>query len=283
MVAQFKVIYEDQHLIVIDKAAGLLSQGAYDNETNLVDLLRAYFGRHYVGLVHRLDRNTSGLMVVAKRSKAAQRLTDSLQGQQLQRDYLAWLEGDFFDKQGLAPTILAQNIKWSDLILRDENELVTLCQPQSQRSSFQPNQAKDQLNKRIPKHQSPQGLGHHQPYPMTAHQFPPHPHAHLRQADQQISQNQQLKEAHLEVSCVRQAKYHGKVISLCVFKLQTGRTHQIRAQASHRGLPLLGDQKYGAQLGFHRTALHSYFIKFPHPMTHDILSFELELPVELQF
>jgi len=60
----------------------------------LVDILREEWGRPYVGLVHRLDRNTSGLMVVAKRSKAAQRLTESLKKGDLLRHYEAILMGD---------------------------------------------------------------------------------------------------------------------------------------------------------------------------------------------
>jgi 23S rRNA pseudouridine1911/1915/1917 synthase len=87
------VVFEDTHLIVIDKPAGLLSQGEETGAPNVVDWLRQRFGRPYVGLVHRLDRNTSGLMVVAKRTKSAQRLTDSLQKGEIQRDYLAWMKG----------------------------------------------------------------------------------------------------------------------------------------------------------------------------------------------
>lgn len=89
----FETIFEDQHLIVLSKSPGLLSQGDISGEENLVDLLRAYFGRNYVGLIHRLDRNTSGLMIVAKRSKSAERLTEQLQNGTLVRKYRAILEG----------------------------------------------------------------------------------------------------------------------------------------------------------------------------------------------
>lgn len=66
----WRAVFEDQHLLVLSKSAGLLSQGGEVGDApNLVDELRGYFGRPYVGLVHRLDRNTSGLMVVAKRTK----------------------------------------------------------------------------------------------------------------------------------------------------------------------------------------------------------------------
>jgi 23S rRNA pseudouridine1911/1915/1917 synthase len=87
------ILFEDTHLVVLDKPAGLLSQGEHTGDLNLVDWLRGYFGRHYVGLVHRLDRNTSGLMVVAKRTKSAQRLTESLQKGALRRSYITWVDG----------------------------------------------------------------------------------------------------------------------------------------------------------------------------------------------
>lgn len=74
-----KILFEDANVIVLSKPAGLLSQGEIKKDENLVGWLRGHLGRHYVGLVHRLDRNTSGLMVIAKRTKAARRLTESLQ------------------------------------------------------------------------------------------------------------------------------------------------------------------------------------------------------------
>ena len=89
----FKALFEDQHLIVLSKSAGLLSQGDASGDPSLVDLLRIRFGRNYVGLIHRLDRNTSGLMVVAKRSKSAERLSEQLQNGTLVRNYHAILFG----------------------------------------------------------------------------------------------------------------------------------------------------------------------------------------------
>ena len=100
-----KIIYEDTHLVVLSKPAGLLSQGEKTGDINLVDWLRDYFGRHYVGLVHRLDRNTSGIMVVAKRTKAAQRLTLALQKGELNRIYRAWLIGT-----------LSQPVRWKHFL-----------------------------------------------------------------------------------------------------------------------------------------------------------------------
>ncbi|MEZ4814382.1 MAG: RluA family pseudouridine synthase [Bdellovibrionota bacterium] len=101
-----RILFEDTHLVVIDKPAGLLSQGDISGDHNLVDWLRVYFGRNYVGLVHRLDRNTSGLMVVAKRSKSANRLTEALQKGELKRSYIAIVEGHTHDSKELKHFLL---------------------------------------------------------------------------------------------------------------------------------------------------------------------------------
>ena len=113
---QIAVFYEDPNLLVLSKPPGLLSQGEKTGDINLVDILREYFGRHYVGLIHRLDRNTSGLMVVAKRSKSAERLSEGLKSGELKRGYQAWLHGTL--KVGLSS-------KWEDKILKDEKTNVS--------------------------------------------------------------------------------------------------------------------------------------------------------------
>ena len=107
--ASIEVLFEDAHLCVLNKPAGLLSQGEHSGAPNVVDLLRQRWGRSYVGLIHRLDRNTSGLMVVAKRTKAARRLTTALQERRLKRTYQAIVQGH-----------LAQPDTWVDVLVRDD-------------------------------------------------------------------------------------------------------------------------------------------------------------------
>lgn len=88
--------FEDSHLLVLSKPPGLLSQGDASGRPHLVGWLQEYLGRPYVGLVHRLDFGTSGLMVVAKRTKAARRLSEQIQhakGDHFHRHYLAWVWG----------------------------------------------------------------------------------------------------------------------------------------------------------------------------------------------
>lgn len=241
----FEVLFEDTHLLVLNKPAGLLSQGGDldvagapevgTNTPNLVDLLRAYFGRNYVGLVHRLDRNTSGLMVVAKRTKAAGRLSEALKEGLLVRRYQAILEGDI--TQGPQGNTAIQvkhgqenfEVKWQDTIYKDSKN-----------------------NK-----------------------------SHVIDPGQRSPAN--AKSAVLFLKLLKTIRNNKGVFSLVEFSLETGRGHQIRVQAAHRGLPLLGDFKYGAKaVGLiDRPALHSVYLEFPHPMSKATLKFNLPLPPDM--
>ena len=80
-----KVLYEDNHILVVEKPRGILSQGDGSNKEDMLTILKNYIkekynkpGNVYLGLVHRLDINTSGVMVFAKTSKAASRLSDAI-------------------------------------------------------------------------------------------------------------------------------------------------------------------------------------------------------------
>lgn len=81
MVEAFSVIYEDNHLIVVNKAAGILVQGDATGDTPLSDLVKEYIrvrykkpGAVFLGVVHRIDRPVSGLVVFARTSKALERM-----------------------------------------------------------------------------------------------------------------------------------------------------------------------------------------------------------------
>lgn len=104
-----EIVFEDMNVLVLCKPAGWLSQGALPDDPNIVDWLRVYLGRYYVGLIHRLDRNTSGLMLIAKRTKAAHRLTEALQNGEVRRIYQAFLIGD-----------LKQARSWRHFLSKDE-------------------------------------------------------------------------------------------------------------------------------------------------------------------
>ena len=94
------VIYEDNHIIVVYKEAGVLSQADITGDEDLLSLTKSYIkekynkpGAVYFGLVHRLDRNTSGLMVFARTSKAASRLSEQIKNHNFTKKYLCVCEG----------------------------------------------------------------------------------------------------------------------------------------------------------------------------------------------
>ncbi len=116
------VLFEDTHLLVLNKPSGVASQGGEGLEHhNAVDWSRNYLGRHYVGLVHRLDRNVSGTLLIGKRSKAAERLTESLQKGKICRIYHGWVLGK-----------LSKKVTWEDALLKDtEQKKATIADRQS--------------------------------------------------------------------------------------------------------------------------------------------------------
>jgi 23S rRNA pseudouridine1911/1915/1917 synthase len=95
-----QVLYEDNHLLGLLKPAGLLSQATRRGDDTLVDRAGAYLrirgnkpGKAYVGLLHRLDRNVSGVVLLARTSKAASRLSRAFAERTVDKLYLAVVSG----------------------------------------------------------------------------------------------------------------------------------------------------------------------------------------------
>jgi 23S rRNA pseudouridine1911/1915/1917 synthase len=211
-----RILFEDNHLLVVSKPAGLLSQGGPRGETSLVDLIQEYRrqaegkpGRAFVGLVHRLDRNVSGCLVVAKTSKAASRLSAAFRRRSgVVKTYLAWVAGVPSPRRGTL-----------------EHELVRAA------GVTRPTHADDEAGRAARLHYEVVAAG--------------------------------SRTARLEIV------------------LETGRTHQIRAQLAAAGHPLLGDRKYGGPRG-PRPALHAWRLAIAHPVGGAPLSFEAPIPEDLR-
>jgi RluA family pseudouridine synthase len=90
------IVFEDEHLVAVDKPAGVLSQGGEGGAgVNLVDLARAHFGRaDGIGVLHRLDRNVSGIVLLAKTPRAARALTMAIAEGRVERVYRAIVRGE---------------------------------------------------------------------------------------------------------------------------------------------------------------------------------------------
>ena len=94
------ILYEDQHIIVVVKPSGILSQEDATKDPDMLTIIKDYIkvnenkpGNVFLGLVHRLDRMTSGIMVFAKRSKAAAKLQKQIEENNFKKSYIALLEG----------------------------------------------------------------------------------------------------------------------------------------------------------------------------------------------
>jgi 23S rRNA pseudouridine1911/1915/1917 synthase len=92
----FSVIYEDNHLLIVNKAAGILVQGDETGDVPLSDLCKAYIkekykkpGAVFMGVVHRLDRPVSGIVALAKTSKALERMNALFRERETQKTYWA--------------------------------------------------------------------------------------------------------------------------------------------------------------------------------------------------
>lgn len=114
----FRIEYEDNHLIVVNKRAGLLTQGDQTQDKTLLDEVKAYIkekynkpGAVYLGLVHRLDRPTSGLVVLAKTSKALTRMNKQFQERKVDKTYLAVVENAPKQDQDILEHYLVRNPK----------------------------------------------------------------------------------------------------------------------------------------------------------------------------
>lgn len=200
------IIYQDKDIIVCVKPSGVLST---DEPGGVPDLVRQALGDKdaNVRTVHRLDRTVSGLMVLARRSKAASELSRQIREGEFQKEYVAVVHG--------RPAQDAAEFR--DLLLRNKQERKTYVVQEP---------GKD------------------------------------------------VQEAILEYRVLN----HAENLTRVRIQLHTGRTHQIRAQFSGRGLPLVGDRKYGIPEDDCQIALWSYRLAFKHPYSGKPMEFILEPP-----
>lgn len=112
-----KILFEDNHIIVALKPRGVLSQAGAIAQPDMVNILKEYIkdkynkpGNVFLGLVHRLDINVAGVMVFAKTSKAAKRLSEQIRNHDFSKKYLAIVKGSLSNYNGVL----------EDYIVKDE-------------------------------------------------------------------------------------------------------------------------------------------------------------------
>ncbi|MFN3849078.1 MAG: RluA family pseudouridine synthase [Spirosomataceae bacterium] len=112
----FHVVYEDNHLIIVNKAAGILVQPDETRDKTLSDYVKDYIktkynkpGEVFLGTVHRLDRPVSGLVVFARTSKALERMNELFRKRDIQKTYWAVVRNKPEKKQGRLVNWLVKN------------------------------------------------------------------------------------------------------------------------------------------------------------------------------
>jgi 23S rRNA pseudouridine1911/1915/1917 synthase len=215
----FDVVYEDEHLLVVDKPAGVVTHPAPGHRgPTLAEALagRAVGGLdpQRAGIVHRLDRDTSGLMVVAKTEEAYSGLSRMMRRREIRREYLALVDGHPDADEGTIDAPLGRD--------RSRRTVVSTRSDRPRRAVTH-----FRVRERFPRS------------------------------------------------------------SLLEVRLETGRTHQIRAHLAAIGHPVCGDPSYGGdecgrRLGLHRQFLHSFRLMFRHPSSGEWLSCESKPPVDLR-
>ena len=209
------VIYEDNHLLVVEKPINIPVQEDSSKDKDLLTILKEYLkekynkqGNVYLGLVHRLDRPVGGVMVFAKTSKCASRLSNQVREGKFNKIYYAVVENSI-NNEGVLTNKLLKDTKHNIVKVDDSGKPSKL--------EYKKIDEKNKLN-------------------------------------------------------------------LIKIKLYTGRSHQIRVQLSYNGNPLYGDQKYNknAKVG-EQLALFAKRLEFYHPITNELLSFEIDLPNRYPF
>ncbi len=206
-------MYEDDDLLVVDKAAGMVTHPAHGAiDGTLVNALLAHVAvlpgeRLRAGLVHRLDRDTSGLLLVAKTDAALGTLGRAMQARYIEREYRGIVLGVPDDPEGTIRGAIGRDPR---------------------------NRMK---------------------YAIRSEGKPAVTHYEVRE---RLSGTSEL-----------------------LFRLETGRTHQIRVHMAALGHPVLNDAIYGrsdSRLPLPGQALHAWRLRFKHPRTKQMMAFESEPP-----
>ena len=124
-----KVIYEDNHIIVVEKTPNIPVQKDSSKDIDMLNLVKNYIkekynkpGNVYLGLVHRLDRPVGGVIVFAKTSKAASRLSNEVRENIFKKEYLAVVGGKFEKTKGILENYLYKDMKTNTSYVVDKNK-----------------------------------------------------------------------------------------------------------------------------------------------------------------
>lgn len=131
---KLNVIYEDNHIIVVEKKPNIPSQQDKTGDTDMLTLVKEYIkekyhkpGEVYLGLVHRLDRPVGGVMIFARTSKAAARLSEQVRSKIFQKTYLTIVDGKLEPSTGTLEDYLVKN---------EKNNLSKVTKPETKNAKY---------------------------------------------------------------------------------------------------------------------------------------------------
>ena len=123
-----KILFEDNHIIVVEKTPNIPSQSDKTGDIDMLTLVKQYIkekynkpGNVYLGLVHRLDRPVGGVMVFAKTSKAASRLSEEVRTNKIHKTYLAVVHGILDKKKDKIINKMSKNEKTHNSYIDEKN------------------------------------------------------------------------------------------------------------------------------------------------------------------
>ena len=244
------VIYQDAHLIVIDKPPGLPAHpGPGHPDGTLVNGLLALCpdiqgigGRIRPGIVHRLDKDTSGLIIAAKTETAHHHLSQQIKDRAIKKGYLALVQGAPSPSSGIIDVPIA----------RDPRRRTRMAVTPNGRPSRTEYRTLQHITPPTSKRTTPHLL--HRPTPPT-----------LERTNTPTPQRTNAAQTLLEL------------------QLHTGRTHQARVHLAWLGHPIIADTLYGKPApNLPRQFLHAHHLAFTHPHTNQPLQFNSPLPPDLQ-
>ena len=138
------IVFEDNHLIIVNKPAGILVQGDKTGDKSLIDLVKEYLkvkyskkGNVFLGLVNRIDRPTSGIVILSKTSKALSRMNSLIKNREVKKFYWAIISKSFPENKGILNGWFRKNSKLNKSYVYNEKV------PNSKLGSLKYNRVKD--------------------------------------------------------------------------------------------------------------------------------------------
>mmetsp|Transcript_5 Transcript_5/g.12 ORF Transcript_5/g.12 Transcript_5/m.12 type:complete len:417 (-) Transcript_5:30-1280(-) len=271
------ILHVDAHVVAINKAPGILSARANDNTLDMQNVLKAYMSQHrdfrdwkrflirsvfdkfsrtlepYVGVIHRLDKATSGVLVYARHEEAGKAMMQMFAAHKVKKTYIAVIKGEPPKKTADLVHFIA-NTHFPKVRVLTQQQFRDL----------------DDDDNELEKDEDRDGDG------VASAEI-----VSLKKHDKQ---RLKWKKCTLHYRHSQSFVYQRQQYSVLRVQCFTGRQHQIRAQLSAEGMPIVGDRKYKCYVPFvpnkneDAIALHAWLLHYVCPLSKETKSIEAPIP-----